>query len=297
MSQERVGFVGLGNMGQAMASNLVQSGYQVTVYNRDAKKAEALVHAGATRADQPGEVARGGKIVLSMVANDEALEAVTLGENGLLESLEPGGIHLSMSTISPALAQKLTKLHAQHQSTYLASPVFGRPEAAAARQLWLAVAGEKAAKERVHAILNTLGQGIFDFGEEPYKANIVKISGNFLIASAMESLGEVFALVEKNDISRRAVIDMFSQTLFASPIYKNYGTKIAERDFNEIGFLLKLGLKDVDLVLDQAKQSQVPMPFASQLHNRFVGEIANGNGERDWMEMTRGIDRDAGLTK
>jgi len=294
---ERLGFIGLGNMGQPMAAKLLKAGYLLSVYNRDVKKTEPLVHAGASRAERPRDAAKVGGIVITMVANDDALEAVTLGHDGLLESLDPGGIHLSMSTVSPSLAQKLTELHAAHHSTYIAAPVFGRPEAAAARQLWIAVAGDPVAKKRVRPVLDVLGQGIFDFGEEPYKANIVKISGNFLIASAMESLGEVFAVAEKNDIPRRSVIDMFSQTLFASPIYKNYGTKIAERSFDEVGFMLKLGLKDVDLLLDQAKQSQVPVPFASHLHNRMLGEIANGNGERDWMELTRGIDRDAGLGK
>lgn len=294
---ERLGFIGLGNMGQAMAARLLKAGYLLSVYNRDVKKTEPLVHAGASRAARPRDAVKVGGIVVTIVADDEALEAVTLGHDGLLDSLDPGGIHLSMSTVSPPLAQKLTALHAAHHSTYVAAPVFGRPEAAAASQLCIAVAGDPAAKKRVHAVLDVLGQGIFDFGEEPYKANIVKLSGNFLMASVIESLGEVFAIVEKNDIPRRSVIDMLSQTLFACPVYKNYGTKVAERSFDEVGFMLKLGLKDVDLLLDQAKLSQVPIPFASHLHDRMLGEVANGNGERDWMELTRGIDRDAGLGK
>jgi 3-hydroxyisobutyrate dehydrogenase and related beta-hydroxyacid dehydrogenases len=294
---EHLGFIGLGNMGHQMAANLLKAGYLLDVYNRDEQKTRPLVNAGAWKANRPRDAVRSGSIVITMVSNDEALEAVTLGHDGLLETLEPGGIHLSMSTVSPDLAQKMTELHKSRHCTYIAAPVFGRPEAAAAGQLWITVAGEQAAKARIRPILDVLGQGTYDFGDEPYRANIVKVSGNFLIASAMEALGEIFAVAEKNDISRRDVIDLFSQTLFSSPIYKGYGTKIAERDFAEVGFLLKLGLKDIDLLLDRAKQSQVPMPFANHLHNRLLAEIANGNGERDWVELTRGIDRDAGLGK
>lgn len=294
---ESIGFIGIGTMGRPMATSLLKAGYTVKAYNRDEQKTEPLVKAGAQKAERPRDTVQPGGIVISMVANDDALEQVTLGPDGVLTTLGPGGIHISMSTISPALAQRLTELHTQQRSTFVSAPVFGRPEAAAAQKLWIALAGEPSARERIRPVLESLGQSIFEFGDEPFKANVVKISGNFLIAAAMEAMGEIFVLAEKNDISRRTLIDMFSQTMFASPIYKNYGTKIAERNFDEVGFLLKLGLKDIDLIQAHAKESAAPMPIASLLHDRLLSGVAKGRGERDWMELTRGIDEDAGLSE
>lgn len=291
---DAVGFIGLGNMGEPMAQSVLKAGYHVKVYNRDLSKTQRLVNAGAQRCVRPSDVVTAGGIVISMVANDAALEAVTLGQDGLLAHLGPGGIHLSMSTVSPELARRLSELHEQQGCTYIAAPVFGRPEAAAAKLLWIAVAGKAEAKERVQPVLEAIGQGIFDFGTEPFNANIVKISGNFLIASAMESVGEICVLAEKNGVDCTKLIDMLSQTLFSCPIYQGYGKKIAAKDFTPVGFQMKLGLKDINLVLNAAEQSQVPMPFASHLHDRFLSGIARGRGERDWMEITRGISDDAG---
>jgi 3-hydroxyisobutyrate dehydrogenase-like beta-hydroxyacid dehydrogenase len=232
-----------------------------------------------------------------MLANDEAVKSVTLGQNGILDRLGPGGIHISMSTISPALSREMVALHQQHQCTYIAAPVFGRPEAAAAHKLWVCVAGETAAKERVHPVLEALGQGLFDYGAEPEKANIVKICGNFMIAAAMETMGEALALAEKNGISRTEMIDMFGQTLFACAIYQNYGKMIAERSFTPVGFQMQLALKDINLVLDKAEESRAPMPFASLLHDRFLRGVANGQGEADWASLTNLISDDAGIQK
>lgn len=293
---EHIGFIGLGNMGQAMASNLLKAGYHLTVYNRNASKAAPLVEAGAQQVSTPAEVAAPGRIVLSMVAHDAALESITLGAQGILERLGPGGIHISSSTVSPDVARKMAELHAQYDCTYVAAPVFGRPDAAAARKLWICVAGATSAKERIRPILEALGQSIFDFGEEPEKANIVKISANFLIASAMEAMGEAFTLVEKNGIERTAFADMISQTLFACHIYKGYGKMIAEKHFTPVGFQMQLGLKDVNLVLDRAEQSRVPMPLGSLLHDRLLSGLAKGRQEADWAEMTRSISEDAGLS-
>ncbi|HEX4206948.1 MAG TPA: NAD(P)-dependent oxidoreductase [Ktedonobacteraceae bacterium] len=296
MSQH-LGFIGLGNMGSPMASNLIKAGYRLSVYNRSADKARALVEAGAHQVNTPGEVAEAGGIVITMLANDEAVKSVTLGQNGILDRLGPGGIHISMSTISPALSREMVALHQQHQCTYIAAPVFGRPEAAAAHKLWVCVAGETAAKERVHPVLEALGQGLFDYGAEPEKANIVKICGNFMIAAAMETMGEALALAEKNGISRTEMIDMFGQTLFACAIYQNYGKMIAERSFTPVGFQMQLALKDINLVLDKAEESRAPMPFASLLHDRFLRGVANGQGEADWASLTNLISDDAGIQK
>ncbi len=294
---EHIGFIGLGNMGRPMASNLLQAGFALRVYNRNPSKAEPLVAQGAQRVSKPSEVVEPGGIVVTMVANDNALESVVTGEEGFLERLGQNGIHLSMSTVSPATARKLADLHAKHGSTYLAAPVFGRPEAAAARKLFICLSGVQAGKERVQPLLQALGQGVYDFGEDPGAANVVKLTGNFLIAAAMEAMAEAFTLAEKNGIERTKIIDMLGQTTFACPIYQNYGRTIAEERYTPAGFLLSLGLKDVNLVLQTAESAQMPMPFASLLHDRFMASVAKGRGEMDWSALALGVSEDAGLSK
>ncbi|HZU68109.1 MAG TPA: NAD(P)-dependent oxidoreductase [Ktedonobacteraceae bacterium] len=293
---EQIGFIGLGNMGQPMARNLLKAGFELRVYNRNPAKAEPLVAQGARQVSRPGEVVEPGGIVITMVANDAALEQVVLGESGLLERLGSNGIHLSMSTISPATARKLAELHAKHGSIYVAAPVFGRPEAAAAQQLWINISGPQAAKERAQPVLKALGQGIFDFGEDPGAANVVKLAGNFLVAAAMEAMAEALTLAEKNGIDRSQVIEMFGQTIFNSPIYRNYGKAIAQKRYTPAGFYLSLGLKDVSLVLQTANEARMPMPFGSLLHDRFMSSIAKGRGEMDWSALALGVSEDAGLS-
>ncbi len=292
---ESIGFTGLGNMGQPMARNLLKAGFKLRVYNRNPSRAEPLVAQGAQQVSHPNEAVEPGSTVITMVANDSALENVVLGENGLLEKLGPDGIHISMSTISPATARKLAELHEKQGSSYVAAPVFGRPQAAAAQQLWICVSGPPTAKERVLPILNALGQGVFDFGEEPGAANVVKLSGNFLIASAMEAMAEALTLAEKNGIDRSKVIEMFGQTIFSCPIYQNYGKAIAEKRYMPAGFYLSLGLKDVSLVLQTADSAKMPMPLASLLHDRMMAGIARGRGEMDWASLSLGVSEDAGL--
>lgn len=289
-----IGFIGLGNMGHAMATNLLKAGFSVTVYNRTAEKADALVQQGAQRAKRAVDVIERGGIVVTMVANDSALESI-VNADGFLEKLGANGIHLSMSTVSPELARKLTELHAQHSSIYLAAPVFGRPDAAAARKLSIVIAGQTGAKERVRPVLEALGQGVFDFGEEPAKANVVKLCGNFMIVAAMDAMAEALALAEKNGLDRTAVISMFGQTLFAAPIYQNYGKMIAEKRHTPAGFYLSLGLKDVNLVLDAAEQAKMPMALASLLHDRLMASVAKGRGDMDWSAISLDVLDDAGL--
>ncbi len=292
---EKIGFIGLGNMGQPMARNLLKAGFELRVYNRNPRRAEPLVAEGAQQVFHPGEVVEPGGIVVTMVANDGALEQVTLGQDGFLARLGSNGIHLSMSTVAPATARKLADLHAKHGSMYVAAPVFGRPEAAAAQQLWICVSGAQAAKERVHPVLQALGQGIFDFGEEPGAANVVKLTGNFLIAAAMEAMAEALTLAEKNGLDRSRVIEMFGQTNFACPIYQNYGRAIAHKQYTPAGFYLSLGLKDVGLVLQTANEVQMPMPVASLLHDRFLTSVAKGRGDLDWSGLALDVSEDAGI--
>lgn len=290
-----ISFIGLGNMGLPMATNLVKAGYTLRVYNRTAQKAQSLIEQGAQLGNNPADAVEPGSIVVSILANDQAVEEVVLGENGILDKLGTDGIHLSMSTISPDTARKLAEQHEQHGSHYVAAPVFGRPDAAAAAKLWICLSGNPVAKERVRPILDVLGQGVFDFGEQVEAANVVKITGNFLIMSAIEAMAEAFTLAEKNGIDRMKVAELFGQTLFACPIYQNYGRMIAQEQYEPAGFKLSLGLKDVTLALQTAKESQMPMPLASLVQNRLLSAVAKGRGDIDWTGLAIGVSEEAGL--
>lgn len=292
---ETVGFIGLGNMGLPMATNLLKAGYKLKVYNRTRDKAQSLVEQGAQVVQNPADTVEAGGVVITMLANDAALEGVVLGENGILDRVGKDGIHLSMSTVSPNMTRKLADLHEQRGTHLVAAPVFGRPDAAAARKLWIAFSGNPSAKERVKPILAQLGQGTFDFGENAEAANVVKLTGNFLIISAIEAMAEAFTLAEKNGIDRAAIANLFGQTLFACPIYQNYGRMIAQQQYEPAGFKLSLGLKDVTLALQTAKESQMPLPLASLLHDRLLALVADGKSDIDWTGLALKTSQDAGL--
>ncbi|GAA4033348.1 NAD(P)-dependent oxidoreductase [Actimicrobium antarcticum] len=297
MSTAHIGFLGLGSMGAPMARNLLDSGLAVTVYNRTRSVAEAFGSAGASAsiAETPaGAVVEGG-IAITMLANDAALEDVTLGPDGILQQLGKGGLHISMSTVSPETSKKLAALHAERGSLFLSAPVFGRPEAAAAKKLWICQSGSNAAKQRAKAILDILGQGIHDFGEDPGAANVVKLSGNFMILAAIETMAEAQALAEKNGIDRTMLANFFGQTIFSCPIYQNYGRTLAERAFEPAGFKLELGMKDVRLVRDVAEASMVPMPLADLLHARLLTSLAKKRGKQDWTAIELVTAEDAAL--
>lgn len=292
---ETLGMIGLGNMGQPIAGNLLRAGYAVRVYNRTAAKAAPLVAQGATLASRPEEVAEPGGVALTMVADDHALEEICFQEPSFVEKLGPGGTHVSLSTIAPATARRLAEHHSKHKVAYVGAPVFGRPEAAAAARLWICVSGPAAAKKRIEPILAAIGQGNFDFGEDPGGANVVKLCGNFLIASAIEALAEALTLAQKNGLDRRRVVEMFGQTLFACPVYQNYGKQLAEQRYEPAGFRLALGLKDINLALQTAASSSMPMPLASLLRDRWLGGVAKGRGDMDWTAVALGVAEDAGI--
>jgi 3-hydroxyisobutyrate dehydrogenase-like beta-hydroxyacid dehydrogenase len=295
IGSKTIGFIGLGNMGLPMATNLLAAGYSLRAYNRTLEKGRSLADQGAVLANIPAEAVTENAIVITMLANDQALEEVVLGENGILERLSPGSIHLSMSTVSPATAQHLAEQHQQRGAHYLAAPVFGRPDAAAAKKLWICLSGNAAAKAEVAPVLDALGQGVFDFGETPEAANVVKVAGNFLIVSAIEAMAEAFTLAEKNGIDRTQVAELYSKTLFACPIYQNYGRMIAQQQYEPAGFKLSLGLKDVTLALQTARTSQMPMPFASLLHDRLMSAVAKGKGDLDWTGLASEMSEQAGV--
>lgn len=294
MSQT-IAFIGLGSMGTPMAMNLLAAGYGLRVYNRSPEKAQPLVDRGATLATSPADAVTPGGIIFSMLANDQAVEDITLAEQGILTPLGSAGIHVSMSTIAPATAERLAAQHQQQGSHYVAAPVFGRPEAAAAAKLWVCVSGDAGAKARVEPMLKAMGQGIFDFGEAVGAANVVKLTGNFLIMSAIEAMAEAFTLAEKNGIDRTQVAELFGQTLFACPIYQNYGRMVAQQQYQPAGFKLSLGLKDVNLALQVAQASQMPMPLANLVQNRLLTSIAKGRADFDWTGFALEVSDDAGI--
>ena len=271
----KVGFIGLGQMGSAMAVNLIKAGHEVTVYNRSRDKAEALAGEGAKVAGTVAE-ACDGQAVFTMLAHDDALSAVVHGDGGVLASLGKGAVHISASTISVAMSERLTKDHAAKGQRFVAAPVFGRPEAAAAAKLFVAAAGAPDAIQTVTPLFEAIGQRTFVLGEEPKAANLVKLSGNFLIASVIESLGEAMALVEKGGVDRHAYLDLLTSTLFNAPVYKTYGGLIADRKFKPAGFTAPLGQKDIRLALAAGEALNVPLPLASLLRDRFLTLLAHG---------------------
>ena len=277
----RIGFIGLGNMGSAMAANLVKAGFEVTVYNRSRAKVDALVDEGARPAESVAE-ACGGDVVFSMLADDDAVAAVAFGDDGIVASLAPGATHVSSSTISVALSERLTAAHAEAGQRFVAAPVFGRPEAAKAAKLFVVAAGEPAALQAVSAAFDAVGQRTFTVSEEPSTANLVKLSGNFLITSVIESLGEAMALVSKAGVDKHQYLDILTSTLFGAPIYKTYGELIASDRFEPAGFAAPLGQKDIRLVLSAAERLQVPMPVASLIRDRFLTLLARGGADLDW---------------
>jgi len=289
----KLGFIGLGRMGAAMATNLVKARHDVTVFNRSPGKRRSLVELGAHEAiDVAG--ACGGDAVITMLADDDAASGIAFGPGGLIDNLPKHAIHLSMSTISVALSKRLTEAHASAGQRYVAAPVFGRPDAAAAAKLFIVAAGDAATIDACQPLFRAMGQKTFPIGAEPSAANLVKLSGNFLMASAIEALGEAIALVGKAGIDRRAYIELLTSSIFNVPAYKTYGGLIAEGKFEPAAFASPLGYKDIRLALAAAEGLRVPMPLASLLHDRFLRLFAQGGDHLDWSAIGGLATQDAG---
>jgi 3-hydroxyisobutyrate dehydrogenase-like beta-hydroxyacid dehydrogenase len=289
-----VGFIGLGQMGAAIARNLVKAGHRVTVYNRTRAKAEALAAEGARVAERVANACR-GEILITMLADDAAVEAVLFGDGGVGQSLAAGAIHVSMSTISITLSERLERMHRQVGQIYVTAPVFGRPEAAAAAKLFIVVAGTTEAIEKCRPLFEAMGQKTFVVGDNPSDANLIKLSGNFLIAATIESLGEAVALIRKSGIDAHRYVEILTGTLFSAPVYRTYGAIIADEKYEPAGFKTVLGLKDIQLALAAADTLRVPMPIASLVHDRFISGLARGGGDSDWAALARMAARDSGL--
>jgi 3-hydroxyisobutyrate dehydrogenase-like beta-hydroxyacid dehydrogenase len=289
-----IGFIGLGGMGRAMARNLLKAGHRVSAYNRTSARAEELKAEGASVATTPAAAARSG-IVITMVADDAALETVTNGNDGILAGLPAGGIHLSMSTIGAATAEAMARAHEAQGRIFVSAPVFGRPAAAAEAKLFIVASGDSAAIEKARPALEAMSQRIFTIGDRPEQATLVKLLGNFLITCVIESLGEVVAVGGKAGIAAEQLIEVYTSTLFSAPVYKVYGGLIAEDSYSPPGFTLPLGLKDNRLVLQAAEKLAAPMPFASVVRDRLLAAIAAGWSDLDWASFARIAAREAGL--
>jgi 3-hydroxyisobutyrate dehydrogenase-like beta-hydroxyacid dehydrogenase len=291
----KIAFHGLGNMGSHMARNLLRAKHDVTVWNRTPAKAEALRADNAKVAASVAEATRDADIAVTMLADDHAVAAAVLEPGGVAEHLAPGGTHVSMSTISVELSKRMAAEHGKRGQHYVSAPVFGRPEAAAAAKLFIVAAGDPAAIERVKPLLDAVGQRTFIIGPKPEMANVVKLSGNFLISSVIESLGEAIALARKYEIDPHEYVDFLTNTLFAAPVYKTYGGIIADERYQPAGFKMRLGLKDMRLVLAAAEAVDAPLPIASLIRDSVLAAIGRGMEDLDWSATAKLAAQNAGL--
>jgi 3-hydroxyisobutyrate dehydrogenase-like beta-hydroxyacid dehydrogenase len=288
-----IGFIGLGAMGRAMAANLVEAGHRVRVWNRTRGPVDQLAGLGAEPAATPREAL--AEVVISMLADDDAVREVILAQ-GVLDAARAGTIHVNMATISVGLAQSLTDEHRRRGLHYVAAPVFGRPDAAAAGQLNIVAAGEGEVLDRVQPLFDAIGRRTWRMGREPRQANAVKLAGNFMIASAIESMAEAAAMTERYGVPAAEMLNVLTNTLFAAPAYQGYGGLIASRRYEPAGFRLVLGLKDLGLALAAGEDVRVPMPFASILRDQLLEAVAQGRGDQDWASLAEVARRRAGLT-
>jgi 3-hydroxyisobutyrate dehydrogenase-like beta-hydroxyacid dehydrogenase len=282
-------------MGSAIARNLIKAGHDLKVYNRTRSRAEPFGSLGARIAETPSEGALDAEVLFTMLADDAALDAVIFEPGNAIQALPAGAVHISMSTISVGLSGRLAKAHSERQQHYVAAPVFGRPDAAAAAKLFIVAAGQSKQIERCRPLFDAIGQTTFLAGEEAHSANAIKLAGNFLITTVIEGLAEAFAFGRKFGVEPHAFLDILTNSLFSAPIYRNYGSMIASDKFEPAGFKLPLGLKDNRLLLAAAEEARVPMPMASLVHDRFLAAIARGFGESDWASIARISYEDAGL--
>lgn len=288
-----IGFIGLGNMGAAIAGNLLRAGHRITVWNRSAQPCEALVAQGARQAASAGEACNAA-IVFSMLADDQAVQDVFIGQNALAR-MPAGTVHVNMATVSMAFARHFAALHQESGREYVAAPVFGRTEVAAAGKLNILAAGNPAVLDRLQPLFEAVGQKTWRLGDVPEQANLVKIIGNFMIAASVELLGEAMSLGRRNGIDESDLLEVLVGTILPAPLFKTYGGLIASRSFDPAAFRLALGLKDVELTLAAGRESAVPLPMASLLRDSHLDAVAHGDGNKDWSALAKVSFRRAGL--
>jgi 3-hydroxyisobutyrate dehydrogenase-like beta-hydroxyacid dehydrogenase len=290
----RIGFIGLGHMGRGMAGSLIKAGHEVTVFNRTPGKSADLEAAGAKVAANIAEVCD-GDAVFTMLSNDEAVESVVFGRPGILDSLRKGAVHVSSSTISIELSDRLAAAHADAGQGYVAATVLGRPNLAAEGQLFVIAAGADEAVNAVAPLLSAVGRQTTRFGIKPSNANMVKLSVNFLFASVMESLGEAVALIARGGIDKADYVEFLTTTMFNAPAYKIYGELAVSDEPAPVGFAAPLGFKDIRLAIAASEKLGVAMPLLSLIHDRFVELMASGGEHMDWSAIGKLAQRDAGM--
>jgi 3-hydroxyisobutyrate dehydrogenase-like beta-hydroxyacid dehydrogenase len=295
LHQMKIGCVGLGRMGAAIAANLVNARHDVAVWNRSSEKTRPLVAAGATFSATPKAAAAGRDVVLTMLADDTALEAVLCGEDGILAGLKAGALHISMSTIAVATADSIAARHTERRQCFLSAPVFGRPDAAAAAKIFVVAGGEPANLKIATPLFEAISQRVFHVGAKPSAANLVKLCGNFMILSAIETMGEAMALAEKGGVAKAKLLEVLTGTLFDAPVFRTYGAILVAQSFRPAGFAAPLGLKDMRLAGEAAEAARVPMPLLSLLRDHLLQTIAQEGDDIDWSGIARSIAKNAGL--
>ncbi len=285
----KLGFLGLGRMGAAIAANLVRAGHQVTVWNRSPGKADPLVALGAVLAASPRNAAEGADAVFTMLADDAALTDVLEGPDGILAGLSSGAIHISQSTISVAAADRIAALHAERGQKFVSAPVFGRPAVAEAGQLWIVAAGAPIALARLQPLFEIIGRVVRPVGDTPSAANLVKLAGNFMILGTTELLGEAMLLGEKGGVPRTKLLEVLLATLFDAPIYRVYGPLVAEQRFRPAGFTAPLGLKDMRLAGEAAEALGVAMPVLEIVKRHLADAITREGDDVDVAALVTSI--------
>jgi 3-hydroxyisobutyrate dehydrogenase-like beta-hydroxyacid dehydrogenase len=291
----RVGFIGLGKMGQGMTRRILGGGHDLVVYNRTPEKAADLASAGARIAGSMADACRERDVVISMVSDDTAVKDVALRTGGLIESMARGAIHLCMGTHSVAAIQALSKAHGEAGQRLVSAPVLGRPDAAAAGQLGIVAGGPPEAVAECEPLFQLIGRRTFAAGAKPEGAAAIKLTNNFVLGAAIEAMAEAFSLVRKYGVQPQVFYDVMTDALFAAPAYKIYGKIMVDESYDKVGFMTTQGLKDLNLALAAADQARVPMPTANNVRDRLLGAIAHGDGEKDWAVMAREQARACGL--
>lgn len=287
----KIGFIGLGSMGLPMASNLFDAKQDIIVYNRTKSKAKELEDKGVEVAGSAREVAEQSDILITMLSDDNALLSV-MYDDEVLDAMKEGTLHISMSTISAELAREFAEVHEEENLNFVSAPVFGRPDMATAGKLWIVAAGDEDSIEKSKPLFEILGRDYTIIGDKPFMANVIKVSGNFMIASMLEALGESFALVRKSGLDAGQFLEVIDNALFQSALYRNYGSMLVKESYTPAGFKLKHGLKDIRLALEAADEAEVPMPLASLMKDHYVSGVAKGWGEYDWSALGK-INSDA----
>jgi len=273
-----IGFIGLGNMGGAIAARLIGAGHAVRVWNRSPEPARRLAEQGATAVATARE-ACAAPVVFSILSDDRVVRAV------LLEAALPakaGTVHVNMATISPDLSDELAAVLGEQGCGYIAAPVLGRPDVAAAGKLNIVAAGPAADLDRVQPLLDVIGQRTWRFGARAAQANVVKLAMNFMLAAAIESMGEAASLASGYGIEPDKLFELVSQTFFPGPVYQGYGRLIAAARYEPAGFKARLGLKDLRLSLAAAEAVTAPMPFASLMRDSLLEALAHGESEKEF---------------